>query len=198
MATLLRQKQRRTRRRTEMKFFMMDGEGRKEIMVDQLSPLNLRQASVVADAVARLIPHEGVDYDVSISADGRLRMFAHTDKGEAWREYVGMELSNGDARISSGPDMKKELSALIGKLIPVDGLDYDTSITYSGRRDTSFSYRIDVRTERGKFWASYVTKMLKKYPPVPEYRADMLPENPGPVEEMQEEFKEVENEKVVS
>ena len=53
-----------------------------------------KQAAAIMDCVGRLIPQEGVDYDVDVILQGQyspsvsMNIVPHTDKGVWWRRYV--------------------------------------------------------------------------------------------------------------
>lgn len=53
-----------------------------------------KQAAAIMDCIGRLIPQEGVDYDVEVVFRGvndpnvSINISPHTDKGEWWRQYV--------------------------------------------------------------------------------------------------------------
>ena len=75
-----------------MKLFIQEGEAARPL--EHMNGAQTRQAGVVMDRIAGLIPHEGVDYDVEITfsssdkASVGVRIVAHTKKGEFWRDYV--------------------------------------------------------------------------------------------------------------
>jgi len=75
-----------------MHIFVDDGNGRHS--VTQMSFPQTKQAAAVMDCFGRLIPQEGVDYDVEITFKGSynpsvsMNVVAHTDKGEWWKRYV--------------------------------------------------------------------------------------------------------------
>jgi len=65
----------------------------KKIPVGKLSFKQQQRVVILADALARLIPQEGVDYDVDVILDGDSRRVSMeiiplTDKGALWRDYV--------------------------------------------------------------------------------------------------------------
>ena len=84
----------------------------------------------------------------------------------------------------------------VGRLIPHEGIDYDTEIIFKGQYDPSVSMNIIAHTDKGEFWKKYVMEMIRKYPPTVEN-----PEQARP-EEQQEKFddkdKESEDAKDVS
>ena len=53
-----------------------------------------KQAAAIMDCIGRLIPQDGIDYDVEITFKGAyspsvsMGIVAHTDKGEWWKKYV--------------------------------------------------------------------------------------------------------------
>lgn len=144
-----------------MKFFLETEERRQEMSVNDLSSLQLRQATVVADTVARLIPHEGVDYEVDIpGSDTSFGIRPVTDKGEAWSEYVLSMMRSYPPRLGRDPHM--DATVYIGRLIPVEGVDYDSCLTFRNRSAKTLSYAVVPKTAKGRFWMRYVTAMLRK------------------------------------
>lgn len=144
-----------------MKFFLETAGHRQEMSVNDLSSLQLRQATVVADTVARLIPHEGVDYEVDIpGSDVPFGIRPVTDKGEAWGEYVSTMMRSDPPRLGRDPHM--DATVYIGRLIPVEGVDYDPCLTFRSGSAKTLSYAVVPRTAKGRFWMRYVTSMLKK------------------------------------
>lgn len=75
-----------------MKMVIHDKDGRHELT--NLSYYQGRQAYAITSCIGRLIPQEGIDYDVEIIFKGSndpsvsLNIDAHTDKGEWWKKYV--------------------------------------------------------------------------------------------------------------
>ena len=65
----------------------------------------------------------------------------------------------------------------IARLIPQEGIDYDVVITFSGESDLKTSMRIIPHTDKGEWWKDYIHALIKKYPPVPRYNGDVLPEH---------------------
>lgn len=179
-----------------MKMFLRDGESSHEISVSDLSVMNIRQAAAITDAVARLIPHEGVDYE--IKGDGVNFSFnGITDKGELWCRFIHGYAKKHPINIKADADAMKNLMSYVFGLIPIDGVDYEPIITFTGASSEKITFKIEPKNEKGMFWARYVAEMMKKYPPSADYRAETLPEEPEPVEGIPEEFKEVKDEKVV-
>jgi len=77
----------------------------------------------------------------------------------------------------------KQASAImdaIARLIPQEGVDYDVNIVFKGMSDPAVSMNIVPHTDKGEWWKQYVAQMIRKYPPVVEYKGDRLPENPTP------------------
>jgi hypothetical protein len=66
----------------------------------------------------------------------------------------------------------------LGRLIPVEGVDYDIHVILRGAHDTHVSMQIIPITDKGKWWKEYVGKMIHKYPPTTSYKADVLPDRP--------------------
>lgn len=179
-----------------MKMFLRDGESTREISVSDLSVMNVRQAAAIVDAVARLIPHEGVDYEVKEDgADFSFRWM--TDKGEAWCRFIRDYERSHPTNIKADSFARKNLMAYVFDLIPVEGIDYEPVITFEGASSEKISFKIEPKNEKGMFWARYVAGMMSKYPPRADYKAEMLPDDPGPVVEDPDEFKEVSDEKIV-
>ena len=73
--------------------FILAKDGEKTPLTS-LSFQQSRQAAALVDAIARLIPQEGVDYNIAVTFKGdyvptvSLDISSLTDKGEFWREYV--------------------------------------------------------------------------------------------------------------
>lgn len=63
--------------------------------LSKLSVGQVHQTAAIADCIGRLIPQEGVDYDVNIIVRGThdtrvsMQIVALTDKGAWWKKYVG-------------------------------------------------------------------------------------------------------------
>lgn len=99
-----------------------DGKGRKH--VSNMSFPQTKQAAAIMDCIGRLIPQEGVDYDVEVIFKGSynpsvsMNIVALTDKGEFWKKYV-MEMirkypptvENPDQALSEEQQEKGEDSA---------------------------------------------------------------------------------------
>lgn len=75
-----------------MRLFVDDGSGKRP--VENLSFQQTKQAAAIMDCVGRLIPQEGVDYDVDVIFKGAydqnvsMSITPRTDKGAWWRSYV--------------------------------------------------------------------------------------------------------------
>lgn len=75
-----------------MRLFVDDGGGKSPL--EKMSFPQAKQAAAIMDCIGRLIPQEGVDYDVDIIFKGAynqnvsMSIAARTDKGEWWRQYV--------------------------------------------------------------------------------------------------------------
>lgn len=74
----------------------------------------------------------------------------------------------------------------IGRLIPHEGVDYEVEIVFKSAYDPSVSLNITALTDKGTLWKEYLTKMIAKYPPVVDYRGDVLPDVPEVPDESQE------------
>lgn len=76
-----------------MKTFLITDDGER-VSLPQMSWAQTKQAAAIMDCFGRLIPQEGVDYDVEISFKGEnspdvsMNVTAHTDKGEWWKKYL--------------------------------------------------------------------------------------------------------------
>ena len=70
-----------------------DANGKRR-QVAQMSFAQTKQAAAIMDCIGRLIPQEGVDYDVEVIFKGSynpqvsMNIVALTDKGEWWKKYV--------------------------------------------------------------------------------------------------------------
>ena len=75
-----------------MKALIKDGGSYSEIR--SMSFQQNKQAIAIADCIGRLIPQEGVDYEVEVIFSGRnnpsvsMNIVPLTDKGEWWKKYV--------------------------------------------------------------------------------------------------------------
>lgn len=75
-----------------MHVYVNDGSGNKP--VPKMSYAQVKQAAAIMDCIGRMIPQEGVDYDIEIIFKGAydpsvsMNIVPHTDKGEWWRKYV--------------------------------------------------------------------------------------------------------------
>lgn len=75
-----------------MKLLIDEGSGRQELT--ELSFQQGKQASAIMDCIGRMIPQEGVDYDVEIIFKSKydpsvsMNVVPHTDKGDWWKKYV--------------------------------------------------------------------------------------------------------------
>lgn len=75
-----------------MRMLVDDGKGRRPLQ--QMSFPQTKQAAAIMDCIGRLIPQEGVDYDVEVIFNGSndpnvsMNIAAHTDKGRWWKDYV--------------------------------------------------------------------------------------------------------------
>lgn len=75
-----------------MHVFVDDGNGRKS--VSSMSFAQTKQAIAIMDGIGRLIPQEGVDYDVEVIFKGAyspqvsMNIVPLTDKGIWWKKYV--------------------------------------------------------------------------------------------------------------
>lgn len=75
-----------------MRIFEDGGNGRKAVA--KMSFPQTKQAAAIMDCIGRLIPQEGVDYDVEVVFKGSynpsvsMNIVALTDKGEFWKKYV--------------------------------------------------------------------------------------------------------------
>lgn len=72
---------------------ILQQDGKREYL-SNLSFAQSKQATAIMDCIARLIPHEGVDYEVEVIFKGMydpsvsLNIKAFTDKGERWKSYL--------------------------------------------------------------------------------------------------------------
>lgn len=92
-----------------MHFFIDDGSGKKPLASSLTFP-QTKQAAAIMDTIARLIPHEGVDYDVEITFKGdynvsvSMSIIPLTEKGEWWRKYA-MEMIKKHPPTIENPEM---------------------------------------------------------------------------------------------
>lgn len=77
-----------------MHIFEDKGDGKGRNPVSNMSFPQTKQAAAIMDCIGRLIPQEGVDYDVEVIFKGSynpqvsMNIVALTDKGEFWKKYV--------------------------------------------------------------------------------------------------------------
>ena len=77
-----------------MRIFEDNGDGKGRKAVSNMSFPQTKQAAAIMDCIGRLIPQEGVDYDVEVIFKGSynpqvsMNIVALTDKGEFWKKYV--------------------------------------------------------------------------------------------------------------
>ena len=72
----------------------------------------------------------------------------------------------------------KQASAImdsIGRLIPIEGVDYNVEIIFSADNASSVSMNITAMTDKGEWWRRYVMEMFKKYPPTIDAPGEPLP-----------------------
>lgn len=117
-----------------MHTYIKEGDGRKE--VKDLSWAQSKQACAIMDCFGRMIPQEGIDYDVEIVFKGAndpsvsMYMITHTEKGEWWKQYT-MEMikkypptvENPEQAIDESKtieDFKKEADAAKGTASAVE------------------------------------------------------------------------------
>ena len=195
MRKVRRRPRRGHRARGRMRFFLKDGDSDKELLVTELSNSQLWQASAISDGIARMIPHEGIDYDIKVQG-AFFEIIPITDKGTSWRDYVNRMLDVNPPEVISS---KIDVSLYLCRLIPEEGVDYDVRIVYKAPGSRNLKMDILVMNERGKFWKSYVMSMIRKYPPTTTYESFRLPEEAEEVEEVPKEFEEGgQDEKVMS
>lgn len=81
--------------------------------VSQMSYIQSRQAIAVMDCIGRLIPQEGVDYDIVLTFKGKndsnisIGIEARTDKGTWWMDYVTKMIKKYPPKIEN-PEMSIE------------------------------------------------------------------------------------------
>ena len=178
-----------------MRFLMKDENGVHPTEAYSMS-MN-RQAIAIADCDGRLIPQEGVDYDIKIAfakdnpGDVSIDIIPLTDKGEFWRDYA-MKTLRADPSLVNPPKLSLSdsesvragavhtaVAAGIGKIIPKPEVDYFLEITFTGEYSSNVSMNVVPITERGKIWRDYVMRMIRKYPPTVENPEMSIPEESG-------------------
>lgn len=88
-----------------MRIFVDDGRGRRP--AQQMTFAQTKQAGAIMDCFGRMIPQEGVDYDVEITFKGNynpsvsMNIVALTDKGEWWRRYLMEMLKTYPPRVEN-------------------------------------------------------------------------------------------------
>lgn len=159
-----------------MRLFVDDGAGRQP--VSRMSFMQTKQAAAVMDGIGRLIPHQGVDYDVTIDND-EFGMTPLTDKGAAFKEFVGASFVRNPPDIDAGDGAISAVSAYVAGLVPREGIDYDVEITLASSYNPKVSMNIVAKNGRGEWWKKYVMAMIKKYPPKVENPEPSLPDDPA-------------------
>ena len=100
-----------------MRLMVDDGGVRKPI--SKMSYPQTKQAAAIADCIGRLIPHEGVDYDIEVvfksqySPSVSMNILPHTDKGEWWKSYVMSMIGKYPPTVDNPPmaiDEKEEVN----------------------------------------------------------------------------------------
>lgn len=92
-----------------MHIFEDNGDGKGIKPVSNMSFPQTKQAAAIMDCIGRLIPQEGVDYDVEVIFKGSynpsvsMNIVALTDKGEFWKKYV-MEMIRKYPPMVENPD----------------------------------------------------------------------------------------------
>lgn len=77
-----------------MKWFKVENGQLEPTALEKLSVGQMHQTAAIADCLGRLIPTEGVDYDVHVILRGKnetrvsMQIEPLTDKGKWWKEYV--------------------------------------------------------------------------------------------------------------
>lgn len=75
--------------------------------VNTLSLPQSKQAAAITDCIARMIPQEGVDYELEVIFQGRydqnvsISIVPHTDKGEWWMRYASEMLKKYPPKVSN-------------------------------------------------------------------------------------------------
>lgn len=101
-----------------MRIFVQDGGVKRP--VTQMTLPQGKQAAAIMDYFGRLIPQEGVDYDVDIIFKGAyspsvsMGIVAHTKKGEWWKNYALEMLKTSQPTVQnpepSLPDEPEQIS----------------------------------------------------------------------------------------
>ena len=88
-----------------MRLVIDDGNGRRGIQ--QLSFPQTKQAAAIMDCIGRLIPQEGIDYDIEVVFKGSndpnvsMNIISKTDKGEWWKNYVTKMISKYPPKVEN-------------------------------------------------------------------------------------------------
>ena len=95
-----------------MRLLIDEGGGRRPVA--QMTYPQTRQAAAIMDAIGRLIPQEGVDYDVELTFKGEnnpsvsMSVIPLTDKGSWWKDYVVEMIRKYPPRAENPPQAIQE------------------------------------------------------------------------------------------
>lgn len=157
-----------------MKFMTISSAGEVQpVSSNSLTAEQLRQASVIADYIGRMIPHCGADFEIKESDNGII-IEPISLKGRLWRDYV-QELQIAPVHTTS------EFLSLLPEIIPEEGRDYEVAIVYKG--GSKVSVRVMALNRKGELWRSAVLKLLSERPPEIMHGSGALPDNPTQKEE---------------
>jgi len=96
-----------------MKVAINDGKEKRPL--HNMTTPQIKQAVAIMDCIGRLIPQEGVDYDVEIVFKGAndpsvsMGVQALTDKGEWWKKYVLEFIKKYPPTIENPPEAIQEV-----------------------------------------------------------------------------------------
>ena len=89
-------------------------DGEKVLPVEHMTTAMTLQSIAVADCLGRMIPQEGVDYDMELifskahESSVRMNIIPHTDKGEWWRRYVLEMIKKYPPEVTTPPSALRE------------------------------------------------------------------------------------------
>ena len=159
-----------------MNSYMDDGSGGKTPN-PSLSFAQSKQAVAIMDCVARMVPHEGVDYDITLNGS-TFDIQPLTDKGQFFRSFIGACVSKTPPDIPVGDGALVAIKSYLSSLVPREGVDFNVEIVFKGAYSPSVSMSVVAANERGEWWKRYIMEMIRKYPPTVENPEPSMPIDP--------------------
>lgn len=88
-----------------MRLFVEENGSRRPI--EAMALPQAKQAAAITDCIGRMIPQEGIDYDLEVIFKGRynrdvsMNIVPHTDKGAWWMRYVAEMIKKYPPKVSN-------------------------------------------------------------------------------------------------